>query len=84
MDRPLVIGFTVYESFAEGPNSSRLLKLPESDERVLGGWTMLVVGYETQGWIVRNFQEPSWGTNGHAIMPYGYETTWFDAWTAQS
>ena len=82
LKKPVAIGFTVYESFDDGPGLDRLLKLPTSDEPIMGGWAMLVVGFEARGWIVRNSRGSSWGGKGYAIMPYGYEATWFDAFTA--
>jgi hypothetical protein len=78
---PVMIGFTVFESFDDGPGTDRMLKLPAPDEAILGGWALIVVGYEQRGWIVRNSQGPEWGAGGYAIMPYGYESYWFDCWT---
>jgi C1A family cysteine protease len=75
---PVVIGFTVYESF-EGPEvaSTGEMALPQPNEGKLGGHAVLVVGYDdAKGrWIVRNSWGTGWGDGGYFYMPYAYLTT---------
>jgi hypothetical protein len=82
-NRPVLISFAVHESFEE-PGEGGLLALPGDDEPLMGGHAALVVGYDARGWLIRNSWGESWGDGGYAIMPYGYEKHWFEAWTATS
>ena len=80
--QPVVIAFEVFESF-ESPDGNGLVPMPGANEGTLGGHGVLVVGYNEQGWIVRNSWGTGWGLSGYVIMPYGYEQeTWFEAYTA--
>lgn len=72
---PVVIGFTVYESF-ESDEVARtgIMPMPAANEREMGGHAVLVVGYDDsqQRLIVRNSWGASWGMAGYFTMPYGY------------
>lgn len=75
--RPVVIGFTVYESFeSDAVASSGIMPMPAKGEKVLGGHAVLVVGYKKIGtklyWIVRNSWGTSWGDDGYFYMPAEY------------
>lgn len=74
---PFVAGFSVYESF-ENPEVTKtgIVPLPASDERLLGGHAVLVVGYdEDKRWfIVRNSWGEGWGDHGYFYMPFDYLT----------
>jgi C1A family cysteine protease len=74
---PFVFGFTVYASLYGADGAPRkVVPMPTSKDRVLGGHAVLAVGYDdkTQQFIVRN----SWGRNrqdkGYFYMPYPYLT----------
>jgi hypothetical protein len=82
-NRPVIISFAVHESFEE-PGEGGLLALPADDEPLMGGHAALVVGYNARGWLIRNSWGEDWGDGGYAVMPYGYEKHWFEAWTATS
>lgn len=72
---PVVIGFTVYESFEDAPISQTgIMEMPKPNEMVLGGHAVLVVGYndEKQWYVVRNSWNESWGDKGYFYMPYAY------------
>lgn len=80
----IAIGFVLYESF-EKPASGGRLAIPDVDnERVLGGHSVLVCGYDDSKswWIARNQYGAGWGDGGYGFMPYGYEKFWTEAWTA--
>lgn len=57
---PVVFGTSVAKSFmsAEGPE---LISVPDSDDKIVGGHAMLVVGYKTVGSAVRFRVLNSWG-----------------------
>jgi len=82
---PVVIGFTVYESFeSDAVAATGVMPMPASNEQVLGGHAVLVVGYNdgpstvngapARYLIVRNSWGPEWGAGGYFYMPYEYAT----------
>ena len=77
---PVIIGFTVYESF-EGNAIAKngIMPMPKTSEKVLGGHAVLVVGYKLINgqpyWIVRNSWGTGWGDGGYFYMPEAYLTT---------
>lgn len=77
-DRNLVvIGFAVYESFmSEETARTGIAKMPSSNEKMLGGHAVAVVGYDdnSQSFIVRNSWGVEWGNNGFFRLPYEYIT----------
>jgi C1A family cysteine protease len=74
---PIVIGFTVYESF-ESPAVARTgnAPMPASSEKVVGGHCVLVVGYDdaTQRFLCMNSWATTWGLKGFFTIPYAYLT----------
>lgn len=75
--RPIVIGFTVYESFESASVAATgLVPMPGWREQVLGGHAVLIVGYDDMAgrWIVRNSWGTGWGDGGYFHMPYAYFT----------
>jgi C1A family cysteine protease len=79
---PIVIGFTVYQSF-ESPEvaSTGVVPMPRPDEDVLGGHSVLIVGYRDSDsrFICRNSWGLNWGLRdssgngtGYFTMPYTY------------
>jgi len=74
---PFVFGFSVYESFEQGPvRQNGVMSLPGSNERMVGGHAVTAVGYDNEHshLIVRNSWGLGWGDNGHFYMPYPYIT----------
>ncbi len=74
---PIVIGFTVYESFeSDSVATDGMVPMPKADEQVLGGHAVLIVGYSDpdQAFIVRNSWGMGWGMGGYCYMPYQYLT----------
>ena len=86
---PVVFGFTVYESFeSDEVAQTGIVNLPTSQEKVLGGHAVLLVGYNdtTQRFRVRNSWGVDWGQKGYFEMPYAYVTSKnlaSDFWTIQ-
>jgi C1A family cysteine protease len=77
---PVIIGFTVYESFeSEQVAETGIMPLPSFGEQAVGGHAVLVVGYKTVNgdpyWIVRNSWGSGWGDAGCFYMPEVYLTT---------
>lgn len=70
---PIVIGFTVYESFvSQEVAQTGMVPMPGPNENVVGGHAVGIVGYNSDGWIVRNSWGADWGQQGYFIMPYEY------------
>jgi C1A family cysteine protease len=74
---PVIVGFTVYESFeSNAVASTGNVPMPHRGERVLGGHAVLVVGYDMRKlpghFIVRNSWGSGWGDKGHFFMPVEY------------
>ena len=74
---PFVFGFTVYDSFESSlVSKTGRVNMPEKSEKVLGGHSVLAVGYDDKAkrFIVRNSWGEDWGLNGYFTMPYDYLT----------
>jgi C1A family cysteine protease len=84
---PFVFGFTVYDSF-EGEEVAKTghLQMPKPDEKVVGGHSVMAVGYDSakETFLVRNSWGTGWGLKGYFSMPHGYlldENLSDDFWT---
>ena len=74
---PIVIGFTVYESFESATVANTgVVNMPAPGEATVGGHAVLIVGYDdsTQRFIVRNSWGAGWGQGGYFTIPYAYFT----------
>jgi C1A family cysteine protease len=74
---PIVIGFTVYESFESSTVASTgMVPMPGHHEKQVGGHCVVLVGYDDSQsmFIVRNSWGTSWGMAGYFMMPYAYLT----------
>ena len=74
--RPVVFGFTVFESF-ERIGSDGIMAMPDINrEQVLGGHAVVIVGYKQINnnlyFEVRNSWGPGWGDQGYFWMPAAY------------
>lgn len=83
-DWPVTLGMPVYESF-ESRDTARTGKvvMPKDGERMLGGHSMLVVGYNRlkRVFIVRNSWDYTWGRNGYCEIPFEFALKYFrDLW----
>jgi C1A family cysteine protease len=73
---PVVVGFTVYESFEGNVNNTTgMMPYPNTaTEQVLGGHAVAIVGYNDNlnggRFICRNSWGTSWGDRGYFYMPY--------------
>lgn len=89
---PVVIGFTVYDSFeSQEVASTGDVPLPSTAEKILGGHCVLVVGYTVRNgvpvWICRNSWGKDWGDQGYFYFPQAYLTNpnlADDFWTVQT
>lgn len=70
---PVLIGFSVYESFYDIGHSG-MMPLPQPNEALEGGHETLIIGYDdaTRTLEVRNSWSADWGDQGHFWMPYSY------------
>jgi C1A family cysteine protease len=74
---PIVIGISVYKSFENASVAKTgIVPMPAAKERVLGGHSIVVVGYDNRKrwFIVRNSWGESWGAKGYCYLPYAYLT----------
>ena len=84
--RPLALGIHLYESYESMEVvSTGILKLPRSEERVLGWHAVVVVGYNDDDgrFMIRNSRGREWGLRGYFTIPYAYvedPTRVTDAW----
>jgi C1A family cysteine protease len=72
---PIVIGFTVYQSFeSDDVTETGLVPMPQPSERTLGGHAVLIVGYDRPKrlFTVRNSWGSKWGDHGHCYVPFDY------------
>lgn len=73
--RFIVFGFAVYDNLLSGQVArSGTLTLPLSNERLLGGHAVVLVGYDraARTFLVRNSWGINWGKQGYFTMPYDY------------
>lgn len=90
--KPVVIGMDVFESMeSDVVAKTGKLPMPATNEQLLGGHAVLIVGYvdtaptatnSSKGYfIVRNSWGENWGDKGYFYMPYEYFTQYtFDYW----
>ena len=74
---PVVIGFTVYESFeSQDVARSGIVPMPQPSEKVVGGHAVVAVGYDMAAatFRCRNSWSTNWGMNGYFTMPFAYLT----------
>lgn len=89
---PIVIGFTVYESFeSDSVANTGYVPMPDTKESVVGGHCVLVVGYTVVNgapvWICRNSWGVGWGDQGYFYFPQAYlldSNLADDFWVVQS
>jgi len=75
---PFVFGFSVYEHvMSRSAERSGVIRMPERNERLLGGHAVMAVGYDDARGVLlfRNSWGRSWGQKGYGEMPYAYLTS---------
>jgi len=73
--KPVIIGFTVYESFESNEVAKTgVVPMPKRNESVVGGHAVLGVGYdlETSTYLCRNSWGADWGQAGYFTLPRAY------------
>lgn len=71
---PCIIAVPVY-------NYSERMWYQNSGESFLGGHALCVVGYNLEGFIIRNSWGKNWGKEGYCIMPYSDFGLQWELWT---
>jgi C1A family cysteine protease len=70
---PFVCGILVYSSFLSGEvKKTGRVPMPKPGDEILGGHAIVCVGYNQEGWIMRNSWGPKWGDRGHFYLPFSY------------
>lgn len=73
MNGPLAIGLPVYSNDVEFWKNGTVLR---------GGHAVTLIGYNEDGFILRNSWGYDYGKNGHTILPYrDYSERCFETWT---
>lgn len=63
---PIIFGFMVYENISDKGY------LPMPSGSAIGGHAVLIVGYDSKNFLIRNSWGVKWGLNGYFWMPYDY------------
>ena len=72
---PCYIAFPAYNS------GVKMWKKTETDTEEVGGHAMTVVGYNNEGFIIRNTWGKEWGDKGYCIYPYSDWGSHWEIWT---
>jgi C1A family cysteine protease len=76
---PFVCGISVYQSFESTTDGN--IPMPQKGESLLGGHAIMIVGYDSNGWIFRN-SWGNWGQQGYGRLPFKYLSKYgSDFWT---
>lgn len=62
-------------------NTTRMWKA-RSGDKYQGGHAMTIVGYNEEGFIIRNSWSKNWGNQGHTVFPYSDWGLQWEVWTA--
>jgi len=66
MDGPCLIGLLIYHF----DDDNYIWKPNKYNMNIIGGHALTIVGYNKDGFILRNSWGKNWGDNGHCILPY--------------
>ena len=81
---PIAFGIVVYESFeSDAVAQSGIVPMPGAGEEQLGGHAVLLAGYNSDSFLVRNSWGSQWGAEGYFWLPNAYVTDpdlAFDFW----
>ena len=73
---PIIFGFSVYETFddPDGVENTGIMELPKNDEKIIGGYAALIVGYDedNERVLVQASFGTDWGIDGYFWMPYKF------------
>lgn len=71
---PALIAVPVY-------NYGKHMWKPEANQHMIGGHAMTVVGWNTDGFIIRNSWGDKWELSGYTIFPYNHWGMQWEVWT---
>jgi len=80
LKRALLINGPCYISFPVFNASTRMWK-PKPGQRQKGGHAMTVVGYDSNGFLIRNCWGDTWGKGGYCIYPYSDWGSHYEIWS---
>ena len=68
-------------SFPVNNKGVKMWQKKEGETNSYGGHAMTIVGYNNEGFIIRNSWGKDWGTNGYCIYPYQDWGSHWEIWT---
>lgn len=71
---PCYVSFPVY-------NYSKTFWKPEDGDEMEGGHAVTIVGYNKDGFIIRNSWGTTWGDKGYTVYPYDHFGMHWEIWT---
>lgn len=80
---PVIIGLNIYEGFGLITKDDPVVYLPKSNEELVGGHAMVLVGYDLKKklFLAKNSFGPYWGNGGYCWISYNYADRYiFDKW----
>jgi hypothetical protein len=80
LKRALLINGPCYIAFPVFNASTRMWK-PKPGQKQKGGHAMTVVGYDSNGFLIRNCWGDAWGNKGYCIYPYSDWGSHYEIWT---
>ena len=72
---PALISVPVY-------NYGKHMWKPEGSQQMLGGHAMAIMGWNAEGFIIRNSWGTKWQSNGYTVFPYTHWGMQWEIWTA--
>ena len=77
----LLLNGPCYISFPCYNNAKKFWIQRPTDEKLLGGHAVTVVGYDKNGFILRNSWDKGWGDDGYTTYPYEEWNMHWEIWT---
>jgi len=83
LDKPIVSGMSIYESFSYLTQEDSIVKLPSQEDEFIGTHSVTIVGYDIDRklFLAKNSFGDSWGDLGYCWIPFEYvRSEVFEQW----
>ena len=81
---PVVLAIPVYSNFKAAAPGRSIIGVPPAGSSMLGGHAVLIVGYDSDGFLIVNSQGTRWGEGGFAHLTYDFVQQYaWEAWIMQ-